>query len=149
MQQNCLIVEDNPRWQKLLAGNLSRLGFECTIVSDEEQAIDAIQKSVNEHCLFSLITLDCHLDGTGRRAGREILVYLRDVFMILPEVSCIVVSGTSEPDEVRDFLVEFSVEDFFSKQRFELDRFIKLVSEIRDRKTSSLGHTQLSLSQLV
>ncbi|MEO8125744.1 MAG: SpoIIE family protein phosphatase [Bryobacteraceae bacterium] len=86
-----LAVDDNATSRRMIAGQLSRLGFEVTLAGSAEEAKDIlIRESSALHCLVT----DCYMPG---QSGLDLLGWLKDYDFTLASV---VVSGESEEDLV-------------------------------------------------
>lgn len=66
-----LVVEDNPVVARLLSYTLSAMGFRVEVVTDGQQAIEALKKSD-----YVFVLMDCHMPGMD---GLEATMHLRNI----------------------------------------------------------------------
>ncbi len=124
-----LLVEDDSPWQKILKTHietaLRRLethGY-IRIAVNLEKALDII----NEENDWSLLCTDIGLEGSHDNKGAVLVGLAAE-----RNIPTVIVSGTPAvtPQLVRDFFMEYNVEDFFSKQRFDTKAFTNIVKRI-------------------
>lgn len=121
-----LVVEDDPTWQQLVkdlcngVGNQIDLPVELIIA---ENFAEALTKT--ETITYDCIVLDNELPD-GRRAN----ILLDRIAERAHEVPVVVVSGTANPQDVRDFFQEYHIADFFWKGSFDTKKFRQVLEEL-------------------
>lgn len=135
-----LLVEDFPTWQRILRDNirdaLQQAGYAGDIrtIGTYDDARDLLE-SEQWHLLVTDIGLgdpSTSLQNLGIRLVQQAQTR---------KIAAIAVSGTPhlEPHDVRTVLIEAGARDFFSKQRFDDIKFIKVVQDLlqsAERETS-------------
>ena len=124
-----LLVEDTPHWRKILNNYiqtaLDHLDCQGKICEAEnlEQAWDKL-----ENDRWDLLCTDIGLSEVSRENAGALLVNRSSE----KGIPTIIVSGTPSvtPQNVRDFLKEDKVVDFFYKQTFNTTKFVELVQRL-------------------
>jgi len=106
MQQNILIVEDEPKLAKLLEDYLQKSGFETRVIADGQVALDWLTEQP-EHALPDLMILDLMLPGLD---GMEVCKGVRQ-FSHLP-----ILMATAKVEEIDRLLgLELGADDYLCK----------------------------------
>lgn len=93
-KEQILVVDDEPLLQDIASGMLSELGYQVTVVSSGEEAVEYTKK---HH--VDLFIIDMLMDPGIN--GRQTFEALRE---IMPDAKAIIVSGFSESNEVKRVL---------------------------------------------
>jgi DNA-binding response OmpR family regulator len=102
-EMRLLIAEDNPALRIFLARGMEQEGYEVTMATDGEMAIEAVRSDLPE-----MAVLDLNLP---RRDGTEVLEFLRSV---TEDVPVLILTARREP-EVRLRCLEMGADDFMQK----------------------------------
>lgn len=98
-----LIAEDNPALAIFLARGMEQEGYEVTMATDGEKAMEAVRNDLPE-----MAVLDLNLPG---RDGTEVLEFLRS---LTEDVPVLILTARREP-EVRVRCLEMGADDFMQK----------------------------------
>jgi len=125
-----LVVEDEPGWQRLIGDLVQEVGsandwtMQVVIVSRFVEALDHITQAS-----FDCVTMDRQLqDGTMANP------LLDRVGRLIPPVPVVMISGTANPSDVRDYFKDYSVEEFFWKEDFDAKKFRQKLTELLARR---------------
>jgi DNA-binding response OmpR family regulator len=137
-----LIVEDHESWRGLLEDyiniTLDMIGCEAHI--HKTKSFDYARRCLRTKGPFHLMVTDIGLGKEGisrQKLGMRLVRLARG-----SKTPCIVVSGTPilRPNDVRILIFDHQIEDFFSKDDFDDDRFLKKVESILSRYTGETVH---------
>ena len=101
-----LVVEDNAINQKVIAMMLTRMGYQCDVVSDGRQAIERVRQGS-----YALVLMDCHMPNMDGFAATEALRAMGNPCHRLPIIA--LTASVSPRDRTR--CVEVGMDDFVSK----------------------------------
>ncbi|MEO0843309.1 MAG: hypothetical protein AAF063_31050 [Cyanobacteria bacterium J06643_5] len=141
MKYRILIVEDYQSWQKILDSNIrsaiqniSDADCDIKIVDNFDEAYTFLNESS-----WDLLVTDLGLgndDLQPQKLGKQIaeIAYRKSI-------PAIVVSGTDHliPMDIRDIFTKIGASDFFYKQAFDSQEFIKKVQEVLQNQQQSAG----------
>ncbi|MCO4761208.1 MAG: response regulator [Myxococcales bacterium] len=124
-QSRVLVADDSPICQEVLSQLLPALGYEATMVSDGQAALDALQ-----HQEFQAVLMDCEMPVLdGMSAVRELRVREGSG----ARVPVIAVTAHSLSDQ-RDACLDAGMDDMLEKP-FRLDALQEMLSRWVDRST--------------
>ena len=128
MAHKILIVEDNPRWQRIYARMVEELNQESLEVtflaaSTFAEAIAAIRKEA-----FDLAIVDLRLDerDEGNNGGQKILEH---IFHSDKRFPVIIISGFGTAEIARDALKKYQALDFLLKESFDTSKLLSTIKE--------------------
>jgi DNA-binding NarL/FixJ family response regulator len=140
--EKALVVEDDAGWRSILAELLDDGGFQVRTCASFGEALGYLRRE-----RVSLAVIDLSLQGTANT------VWTRDASDPAPEgyqllaatqtnnIPTIVVSGITEPDEIRRVFSEYSISAYIEKQAFDRAAFRRAVEET---KSSDPSQSELS-----
>jgi CheY-like chemotaxis protein len=120
-----LVAEDSSNWQDLIRNLLTEVANEqgweiqIAVVSSLTEALEQIAAGP-----FDFVTLDNRLVDTEN--AKRLLERISKLGWKTPVV---VISGTAQPDDVRDFFKDYGLDEFFSKDKFDYEKFKRVVTE--------------------
>lgn len=141
-----LVIEDLPRWQRVLGDTLTSGGFEVVVVSSRGQASEQLRAK-----LFHLLIVDLRLEDQDP-SNQEGMEFLRELtqYGINESVRVIVLTAYGTNDLMREAFKQHGVSDFWSKQEFNGEEFLADVQRLfREEIQVNLGlvlHWQGDLS---
>jgi signal transduction histidine kinase/CheY-like chemotaxis protein/HPt (histidine-containing phosphotransfer) domain-containing protein len=134
---NVLVAEDNEVNQRVIHGNLNKLGHRATIVSDGRRAVEEAL-----HGKFDVILMDIHMpELDGLAAMHEIRAQLKgDDCPPIIAITAHALSGD------REHYLDAGMDDYLSKpiRRAEL---VKVLERIQNRATGSQGNPLDSIAK--
>jgi DNA-binding NtrC family response regulator len=118
---HALIVEDDPKWRKILRDFLEEEGFKVREVSDYEGAKEALRKNP-----FQLATIDINLRESPKlREGKRLLRRIRESYGNMP---CIVITGSDlTPEDAASLAIEYGIVGYIEKRSFDYDKLGQMV----------------------
>jgi len=129
-----LVVEDDAGWRSILEELLSDAGFQVRACASFGEAFGHLRRTSPK---FSLAVIDLSLqDAVGSFTSEHIEDANMDGYQLLAAtqtngVPTIVVSGTSEPDEIQRVYAEYAVTAYIEKRAFDRSAFRRAVEETR------------------
>jgi CheY-like chemotaxis protein len=129
-----LVVEDAVSWQGLIGDLLQEVAsvngwtIQAMIASRFGEALNCIATMS-----FDCITLDNELQGGIMAKTLLDRIAHRD-----QRVPVIVVSGTANPQDVRDYFKDYGVEEFFWKKDFEPQKFKQMLTKLLGKRGDNI-----------
>lgn len=124
-RKQILIVEDDPEWRDILHELLEKSVEELVIftAATHNEALKQLRQRQ-----FALVTMDIKLVGSGlAKAGLDVVNHIA---IFCKSTKIIVVSAVDlNPTEVRKLFKKYKIVDFFVKDDFDREEFIKMVKE--------------------
>jgi DNA-binding NarL/FixJ family response regulator len=129
--EKALIVEDDAGWRSILEELLNDAGFQVRTCAGFGDALGYLRREK-----FALAVIDLSLQGANTAWDKSTLDPNLDGYQLLTAarsdgISTIVVSGTSEPDEIQRIYSEYSISAYIEKQAFDRAAFRRVVEETR------------------
>ncbi len=132
-----MIVEDDAGWRSILEELLNDAGFQVRTCASFGDAFGYLRKDK-----FALAVIDLSLQGTTVNAwdndnpdanldGYRLLAAAKD-----NAIPTIVVSGTSEPEEIQRVYAEYAISAYIEKLTFDRAAFRRLIEETRQNHQS-------------
>lgn len=130
---NFLLVEDDVYWQKIISKKINlalqeinHTDYKIHVTDNFNEAFIALKES-SWNLLITDIGLGITQQEEAQKLGKELVEVAH-----MEKIPTIVVTGTSHlnPPEVRDLLKILGAYDFFFKENFDSQNFIKNVQEI-------------------
>jgi len=130
--EKALVVEDDAGWRSILDELLRDTGFQVLTCASFGDAFGYLRREK-----FGLAIIDLSLQGKNRSAwdtstndtnmdGYRLLAATKTY-----RIPTIVVSGTSEPEEIQRVYSEYSISAYIEKQAFDRAAFRRVVDEAR------------------
>jgi DNA-binding NarL/FixJ family response regulator len=126
-----LVVEDDSGWRSILDELLTDAGFQVRTCASFGDAFGYLRKEK-----FALAVIDLSLQGTVNAwskdtnnpniEGYQLLAAIRT-----DQIPTIVVSGTTEPEEIQKVYAEYGISAYIEKQAFDRAVFRRVVEETR------------------
>jgi DNA-binding NarL/FixJ family response regulator len=137
LSEKVLIVEDDAGWRSILEELLSDAGFQVRTCASFGDAFGYLRKDK-----FTLAVIDLSLQGTtptvwdndnpdANLDGYRLLAAAKD-----NSIPTIVVSGTSEPEEIQRVYAEYGISAYIEKLTFDRAAFRRVVAETRQSHNS-------------
>jgi DNA-binding NarL/FixJ family response regulator len=141
--EKALVVEDDAGWRSILEELLIDAGFQVRTCAGFGDALGYLRREK-----FTLAVIDLSLQGANNTWDKNMSDQNLDGYQLLTAtrsegISTIVVSGTSEPEEIQRIYSEHSISAYIEKQAFDRAAFRRVVEETR-----LLHHSQSELSAL-
>jgi DNA-binding NarL/FixJ family response regulator len=130
-KEKALVVEDDAGWRSILEELLSEAGFQVRTCVSFGDAFGVLRKEK-----ISLAVVDLSLQGTldtnePNLDGYQLLAAAKG-----EGVSTLVVSGTSEPEEIQRVYSDYSISAYIEKRAFDRVAFRRAVQETRSKYQS-------------
>lgn len=132
LTEKVLIVEDDAGWRSILEELLSDASFQVRTCASFGDAFGYLRREK-----FTLAIIDLSLQGTTDITGEinmdgyRLLTATKD-----NNIPTIVVSGTSEPDEIQRVYSEYSISAYIEKQSFDRAAFRRVIDETKQSHQS-------------
>jgi RNA polymerase sigma factor (sigma-70 family) len=137
LSEKVLIVEDDAGWRSILEELLSDAGFQVRTCASFGDAFGYLRKDK-----FALAVIDLSLQGTTVNAwdndnpdanldGYRLLAAAKE-----NSIPTIVVSGTSEPEEIQRVYAEYGISAYIEKLTFDRAAFRRVIEETRQNNQS-------------
>jgi DNA-binding NarL/FixJ family response regulator len=137
LSEKVLIVEDDAGWRSILEELLSDAGFQVRTCASFGDAFGYLRKDK-----FTLAVIDLSLQGTTVNAwdndnpdtnldGYRLLAAAKE-----NNIPTIVVSGTSEPEEIQRVYAEYGISAYIEKLTFDRAAFRRVIEETRQSNQS-------------
>lgn len=134
--ERALLVEDDAGWRSILEELLHDAGFQVQTCASFGDGFGQLRKP---EVRFNLAIIDLSLQGTTNlfetsehnTDGYQLLVAARQ-----ENIPTIVVSGTSEPDEIQRVYTEYGISAYIEKRAFDRATFRQTVEETRKQRQS-------------
>ena len=137
LSEKALIVEDDAGWRSILDELLSDAGFQVRTCASFGDAFGYLRKDK-----FALAVIDLSLQGTTANVwdndnsdanldGYRLLTAAKD-----NAIPTIVVSGTSEPEEIQRVYAEYAISAYIEKLTFDRAAFRRVIEETRQNHQS-------------
>lgn len=136
-REKALIVEDDAGWRSILEELVRDAGFIVRACASFGEALGHLRKEN-----FSLAVIDLSLQGViGTVLDREANSSNLEGYQLLAstraeEIPTIVVSGISEPEEIRRVYSDYSVSAYIEKQAFDRAAFHRVIEETKQTHQS-------------
>lgn len=129
--EKALVVEDDAGWRSILEELLSDAGFQVRTCAGFGDALGYLRREK-----FTLAVIDLSLQGTNTAWDKNAIDPNLDGYQLLGSaradgIPTIVVSGTSEPEEIQRIYSEYSISAYIEKQTFDRAAFRRVVEETR------------------
>ena len=136
-----ILVEDNESWQNILQLKINHAlekinytDYKIKVINNFEEAFEALQESS-----WNLVVTDIGLgnnDMQPQKLGKQIVELAHE-----KDIPVIVVSGTTHLNvmDVRDILTILGASDFFYKETFDSQEFIKKIQDIAQNQQQLEG----------
>lgn len=140
--EKVLVVEDDAGWRGILEELLTDAGFQVRTCASFGDAFGLFRREK-----FTLAVIDLSLQGAGNASWEQDPTHQNlDGYQLLTaarreNIPTIVVSGTSESDEIQRIYSEYSISAYIEKQAFDRATFRRAVEETRKlyQSQSELG----------
>ena len=137
LSEKVLIVEDDAGWRSILEELLSDAGFQVRTCASFGDAFGYLRKDK-----FTLAVIDLSLQGTtvntwdndnpdANLDGYRLLAAAKE-----NSIPTIVVSGTSEPEEIQKVYAEYAISAYIEKLTFDRAAFRRVIEETRQNNQS-------------
>jgi len=129
--EKALVVEDDAGWRSILEELLSDAGFQVRACGGFGDALGYLRREK-----FTLAVFDLSLQGANTAWDKNAIDPNLDGYQLLGSaradgIPTIVVSGTSEPEEIQRIYSEYSISAYIEKQTFDRAAFRRVVEETR------------------
>jgi len=129
--EKALVVEDDAGWRSILEELLSDAGFQVRTCAGFGDALGYLRREK-----FTLAVIDLSLQGANTAWDKSAVDPNLDGYQLLGSaradgIPTIVVSGTSEPEEIQRIYSEYSISAYIEKQTFDRAAFRRVVEETR------------------
>lgn len=130
--EHALVVEDDAGWRSILEELLKDAGYEVRACASFGDALGALRREK-----FSLSVIDLSLQGlaspvwNGNAQQSNLDGYQLLAAAQASSIPSIVVSGTTEIEEIQRAYSEYSISAYIEKQAFDRAAFRRVVEEIR------------------
>jgi RNA polymerase sigma factor (sigma-70 family) len=130
--EKVLVVEDDAGWRSILEELLSDAGFQVRTCASFGDAVGYLRRE-----RFSLAVIDLSLQGgTYSAPGSDRNDSSPDGYQLLntiraDNIPTIVVSGTTEPEEIQRIYAEHSISAYIEKQAFDRAAFRRIIEETK------------------
>lgn len=136
LNEKALIVEDDAGWRSILEELLSDAGFQVRTCASFGDAFGYLRKDK-----FALAVIDLSLQGTTVNWDQDSGDANVDGYRLLTaakanNIPTIVVSGTSEPEEIQKVYAEYAISAYIEKLTFDRAAFRRVVEETRQNHQS-------------
>ncbi|MEP7135773.1 MAG: DNA-binding response regulator [Chloroflexota bacterium] len=136
LSEKALIVEDDAGWRSILEELLSDAGFQVRTCASFGDAFGYLRKDK-----FALAVIDLSLQGTAVNWEQDSSDANVDGYRLLTaakanNIPTIVVSGTSEPEEIQKVYAEYAISAYIEKLTFDRAAFRRVVEETRQNHQS-------------
>lgn len=122
-----LIVDDDAGWRSILEDLIGETEFQPIVSASFGEALGLLRKDK-----FSIAVVDLSLRGTQNLDGLQLLKITQG-----HHIPTIVVSGLSEPEEIKRIYAEHSISAYIEKQSFDRNAFKRILSETRQSSQAS------------
>jgi DNA-binding NarL/FixJ family response regulator len=137
LNEKALVVEDDAGWRSILEELLSDAGFQVRTCASFGDGFGYLRREK-----FTLAVIDLSLQGASSNIldgnigemnmdGYRLLSATKDNY-----IPTIVVSGTSEPDEIQRVYSEYSISAYIEKQSFDRAAFRRVIDETKQSHQS-------------
>jgi len=143
LNEKALVVEDDAGWRSILDELLSEAGFQVRTCAGFGDAFGYLRKEK-----YTLAVIDLSLQGENNTWDKGVIDPNLDGYKLLNAahsegIPTIVVSGITEPEEIRRIYDEHSISAYIEKQAFDRAAFRRVVEE-----TKLIYESQSELSAL-
>jgi len=125
-KKRVLVVEDEPGWQRLI-GDLLREVADTLNCDIEVVTVTRFAEALNQ---IRTSSYDCITVDNKLLDGKMAKTLLDRIAGLDYRVPVIVISGTVNPGDVRDFFKDYEIEEFFWKDNFKPRKFKNTVARI-------------------
>lgn len=131
-REKALVVEDDAGWRSILEELLTDAGFSVRTCASFGDALGSLRKE-----RYLLAVIDLSLQGIlnslpgNDPSGTDLEGYQLLATTQSSNIPTIVVSGITEPDEIRRVFSEYSISAYIEKQAFDRAAFRRLIEETR------------------
>lgn len=122
-----LIVDDDAGWRSILEDLINESEFQPVVSASFGEALGLLRKDK-----FSLAVVDLSLRGNQNLDGLQLLKITQG-----HHIPTIVVSGLSEPEEIKRIYAEHSISAYIEKQAFDRKVFKRILSETKQSSQTS------------
>jgi DNA-binding NarL/FixJ family response regulator len=122
-----LIVDDDAGWRSILEDLIQEAEFQPVVSASFGEALGLLRKDK-----FALAVVDLSLRGNQNLDGLQLLKITQG-----HHIPTIVISGLSEPDEIKRIYTEHSISAYIEKQAFDRNAFKRLLADTREASLSS------------
>jgi len=137
VNEKALVVEDDAGWRSILEELLVDAGFQVRSCGSFGDGFGYLRREK-----FTLAVIDLSLQGTSVSTwDKESAEMNMDGYRLLTatkenNIPTLVVSGTSEPDEIQRVYSEYSISAYLEKQSFDRAAFRRLINETKQSHQS-------------
>jgi DNA-binding NarL/FixJ family response regulator len=129
--EKALVVEDDAGWRSILEELLTDAGFQVRSCAGFGDALGYLRRDN-----FTLAVIDLSLQGENNTWDKGVIDPNLDGYKLLSAtrsegIPTIVVSGITEPEEIRRIYDEHSISAYIEKQAFDRAAFRRVVEETR------------------
>lgn len=122
-----LIVDDDAGWRSILEDLIGESEFQPVASASFGEALGLLRKDK-----FSLAVVDLSLRGGQNLDGLQLLKITQG-----HHIPTIVVSGLSEPEEIKRIYAEHSISAYIEKQAFDRNAFKRILAETKQSSQAS------------
>lgn len=122
-----LIVDDDAGWRSILEDLIQEAEFQPVVSASFGEALGLLRKDK-----FALAVVDLSLRGNQNLDGLQLLKITQG-----HHIPTIVISGLSEPDEIKRIYAEHSISAYIEKQAFDRNAFKRILADTREASLSS------------
>ena len=135
--EKALVVEDDAGWRSILEELLSDAGFQVRTCAGFGEAFGYLRREK-----FTLAVIDLSLQGSNNIWDKNASDQNLDGYQLLQTtrtegIPAIVVSGTTEPEEIQRIYVEYAIVAYIEKQTFDRAAFRRVIAEAKSSHPSS------------
>jgi RNA polymerase sigma factor (sigma-70 family) len=127
-KEKALVVEDDAGWRSILEELLGDAGFQVRGCASFGDALGVLRRE-----RVSLAVMDLSLQAISGTSSTDLEGYQLLAAAQADKIPAIVVSGLSEPDEIRRVYAEYGISAFLEKRAFDRSAFRRAVEETRLR----------------
>lgn len=136
LSEKVLIVEDDAGWRSILEELLTDAGFQVRTCASFGEGFGYLRREK-----FTLAVIDLSLQGTPATTYKDTDELNLDGYRLLAttkenNVPTIVVSGTSESEEIQRVYSEYAISAYIEKQAFDRGAFRRAVAETKSKYQS-------------
>ena len=125
-KEKVLVVEDDAGWRSILEELLNDAGFQVRTCASFGDAFGVLRKEK-----FSLAVIDLSLQGGSDPNEPNLDDYQLLTAARAQNIPTVVVSGTSEPEEIQRVYSDYSISAYIEKRAFDRAAFRRAVEETR------------------
>ncbi|MBK9925248.1 MAG: response regulator [Anaerolineales bacterium] len=137
INEKALVVEDDAGWRSILEEQLTDAGFQVRTCASFGDAFGYLRRE-----RFTLAVIDLSLQGTTSNVwDKDTGEMNMDGYHLLSaakanNIPTVVVSGTSDPDEIQRVYSEYSISAYIEKQAFDRVAFRRVIDETKQSHQS-------------